>query len=240
MKRIANSIVAVATLSLVITLLTLSCGDQQPSTPPRATEQSSDTFTFFDVDRNSVFSKSLRRELNRVLGDDAIERRNIIDLDINYKGFLKDHFPEFDTINRQLNSPLGERIDHDTVKLMYRYARKKNVPFDYIEIVFSQYSQSPILINIRFKNDDADTLANLEDKYGPPKVIAWDQPNAKALFWRKNQDLLVVSMLPDQIGNPRYHIAIYYAENLKGLIKAEEMENQERRQPQNKSGKTAF
>ncbi len=225
MKRVTNSIVAVA-ITVILTLLTLSCGDQQPSTPPRTTEQISDTFTFFDVGRSSIFSKSLRRELSKVLGDDAIERRNIINLEVNYKGFLKDHFPDLDTINRQLNSPLGERVDHNTVKLMYRYARKKNVPFDYIEIIFSQYSQAPVLINIRFKNDEADTLANIESEYGPPKIIAWDQPNAKSLFWRKDQDLLMVSMIPDQIGIPRYRLAIYYTQNLKELIKAEEIENE--------------
>ncbi len=240
MKRTSNPIVAVATITLILTVLTLSCGDQPESTPPRTTEQSFDTFTFYDVGRNTIFSKSLRRELTRVLGDDAIERRNIIDLEINEKGFLNDHFPDLDTINRQLNSPLGERVDHNTVKLMYRYARKKNVPFDYIEVVFSQYSRTPILINVRFKTDEADTLANLESKYGPPKIIAWDQPNAKSLYWRKNEDLLMVSMVPDQIGIPRYRLAIYYTQNLKELIKAEEIENEKRRQPQTESGKTAF
>jgi hypothetical protein len=240
MKRTINPIVGVATLTAILALLTLSCGDQPTNAPPRTADQTSDTFTFFDVGRNSIFSKNLRRELKKVLGNDAIERRNIIDLEINDNGFLKDHFPDLDTINRQLNSPLGERVDHNTVKLMYRYARKKNVPFDYIEVVFSQYSQTPILINIRFKSDEADTLANLEGKYGPPKTIAWDQPNAKSLVWRKNEDLLIVSMIPDQIGNPRYRLAIYYTQNLKELLKAEKNENEKRRQPKSGSGKTAF
>ena len=240
MKQTANRIVAVATMTVILTLLSLSCGDQPENVPPRTAEQSSDTFTFFDVGRNSIFSKSLRQELKKVLGDDAIEQRNIINLEINYTGFLKDHFPDLDTINRQLNSPLGERIDHNTVKLMYRYARRKNSPFDYIEIVFSQYSYTPILINVRFKNDEAGTLANLESKYGPPDIIDLNQPNARSLSWHKDEDLLMVSVAPDQIGQPRYRLSIYYTQNLKDLVKAEEIEKEKRRQPKNESGKTAF
>jgi len=235
-----HPIITLYAISVAILLMTFACGEQQKSAPAKKTGQSAGTFTFFDVNSQSRFSKSLRRDLKKILGDDAIESRNVIDLEAIYKGFLKNYFPDVDAINRQLNSPLGERIDHNTVKLMYRYARKKNVPFDYIEIVFSKYSDKPLLIKIRFKTDEADTVNNLELKYGPPKSIDLKTPKTKALFWRKDEDLLLVSMVPDQIGIPRYRIAIYYTQNLKELIKTEELENKAKQQQKTKSGRTAF
>jgi hypothetical protein len=221
-------------------ILTLACGEKPGSTPPQPATQAGDTFTFFEVGRTTILNNHLRRELKGVLGDVAIESRNIIDLDVNYRGFLQEHFPDIDAVNRQLNSPIGERVDHNTVKLMYRYARKKNVPFDYIEFVFSEYSKTPVLINIRFKVDEADTLANLKNKYGPPNTITWDQSRAKALYWRKDGDLLMVSLIPDQIGTPRYRISIYYTTNLKNLVAAEQKEDQREQQPRKESGKSAF
>ena len=240
MKRISSSIANGVLLTLLATLLIMACGDQPDSAPPQPATHSKETFTFFDVGRNSELNSGLRRDLKNVLGDVAIESRNIIDLDVNYRGFLKEHFPDIDKLNRQLNSPIGERVDHNTVKLMYRYARKKNVPFDYIEFVFSEYSKTPVLINIRFKIDEADTLANLEKKYGSPQTITWEQPQAKALYWRKDGDLLMVSLVPDQIGVPRYRISIYYTSNLKNLVATEQMEDQRKREPRKESGKTAF
>jgi hypothetical protein len=240
MNPTGKPITAVAVMTILLGLSILACSDRHDSPQPSRATRGSDTFTFFNVGRYSTLSSSLHRELENVLGDAAIESRNLIDLDINYKGFLKDHFPDLDALNRQLNAPLGERVDHNTIKLMYRYARKKNVPFDYIEIVFSKYSNTPVLINIRFKTDEADTVASLQSKYGPPKTITWDLPNAKALYWRKDRDLLMISMVPDQVGIPRYRISIYYSANLKNLIEAEQTEKEKKRQLQKKSGKTAF
>ena len=240
MRRISPYISAVTFIMILAIMLTLSCGEQPSSSPSQTAPQGNDTFTFFDVGRTTILNNHLRRNLKGILGDVAIESRNIIDLDLNYRGFLQEHFPDIDAVNRQLNSPIGERVDHNTVKLMYRYARKKNVPFDYIEFVFSEYSKTPVLINIRFKVDEADTLTNLRNKYGPPNTITWDQSRAKALYWREEDDLLMVSLIPDQIGIPRYRISIYYTTNLKNLVATEQEEDQIRQQPRKESGKTAF
>ena len=110
----------------------------------------SDSFTFFNLSKQSILSKSVRSDLNQKLGRDATEYRSIIDLDINYYGFLQKYFPSLYELNQNLNSPAGERIEHNTVKLMYRYARKENIPFDYVELVFSNYSQHPLLFRINF------------------------------------------------------------------------------------------
>ena len=240
MNRIRPYIGAGTFLMFIAALLTLSCSEQPGTAPSQPATPDGETFTFFEVGRTTILNNHLRRDLKGVLGDVAIESRNIIDLDVNYRGFLKEHFPDIDTVNRQLNSPIGERVDHNTVKLMYRYARKKNVPFDYIEFIFSQYSKTPILINIRFKVDEADTVTNLKNKYGPPNTITWDQSRAKALYWRKDGDLLMVSLIPDQIGIPRYRISIYFTTNLKNLVATEQEADQKRQQPRKESGKTAF
>ena len=125
------------TLSALVMGLTLlmffSCGEKkEPATEQRVQTQS-DSFTFFDLGKNSKLSKSIRSDLRQRLGRDAIEGRGIIDLEINYYGFLEQYFSSLNELNRELNSPAGERIEHNIVKLMFRYARKENLPFDYIE-----------------------------------------------------------------------------------------------------------
>ena len=116
-------------------LFSVSCGDKQETAPPQPAPEHSDSFTFFDIGKNTIITGNVRDRLNKILGDDAIEPRNIIDLEINYKGFLKEYFADIDKLNKKLNSPLGERVEHNTVKLMYRYMQSKNVSFDYVELV---------------------------------------------------------------------------------------------------------
>jgi len=199
-----------------------------------------ESFTFFDLGINSRLNKEVRQQLGDKLGRDAIERRSIIDLEINYSGFLKNYFPGLNELNQRLNFPPGERVDHNTVKLMYRYAQKKNVPFEYVELVFSNYTNAPILFRINFREDDAGIINTLESKYGQPQVIAWKEENGQSMSWMKNSDFLIVSQVPDQFGNPRYQIAIYFVKNLEQLIAAEQKERQEKSLKRNESGKTAF
>jgi len=105
-----------------------------------------------------LWETSVKESLNKTLGDDAIERRNILDLKINYEGFLKEYFADFDNLNKKLNSPLGERVEHNTVKLMYRYMQNKTVSFDYVELVYSEYTRRPVLIKIHLKKNGLNTL----------------------------------------------------------------------------------
>ena len=142
--------------------------------------------------------------------------------------------------SKRLNFPPGERIEHNTVKLMYRYAAKKNVPFDYVELVFSNYTQAPILIKINFREDDAGIINTLESKYGQPQVVSWKEENGQSMYWIKNSDFLIVSQVPDQFGNPRYQIAIYFVKNMEQLIAAEKKDHQKKSLKRTQSGKTAF
>ena len=230
-----------AILIIVLIPVLIACSDSQEpddSTAPAAVVP--ETFTVFDLGVNSRLNKKVRQELGNKLGRDAIERRSIMDLEINYTGFLKQYFPDLNELNQRLNFPPGERIEHNTVKLMYRYATKKNVPFDYVELVFSNYTQAPILFKINFREDDAGIINTLESKYGQPQVVNWKEENGQSMYWIKNSDFLIVSRVPDQFGNPRYQIAIYFVKNLEQLIAAEKKDPQEKSLKRTQSGKTAF
>ena len=227
----------------IITMLILpcvSCGDKKETEPPKPAPEHSDSFTFFDIGKNTIISSKVREGLNKILGDDAIERRNIIDLEINYEGFLKEYFADLDKLNKKLNSPLGERVEHNTVKLMYRYMQNKDVSFDYVELVYSEYTQRPVLIKIHFKRNGLNPIETLKQKYGAPESINWGGETSKSFYWKKNNELLILSIVPDRFGTPRYQIIIYFKSALEKLLKDEQQENENARRERTQSGKTAF
>lgn len=227
-------------LFILFIVLVFSCSDQQEKALPQSTSKSDESFTFFDIGRTTTLTKSVRKSLNTKLGRDAIEYRSIIDLKINYPNFLQQQFPEIHELNQQLNYPPGERIEHNTVKLMYRYAQKENIPFDYVELVFSNYTQNPIVFRIHFKEDDSNIIETLKSKYGEPTSLDWNQENGQSIYWEKNQDYLIVSLVPDQFGQHEHQVVIYFAENLRALIDTERAEKQKREEERAKSGEKAF
>jgi hypothetical protein len=240
-KEIDYKTALYASLIIVLIPILISCSDSRDeagSTAPAALMP--DSFTFFDLGINSRFNKKIRQELGNKLGRDAIEHRSIMDLEINYKGFLKYYFPGLNKLNQNLNFPPGERVEHHTVKLMYRYALKKNVPFDYVELVFSNYTRTPVLFRINFREDEAGIIKTLEAKYGQPQVASWKEENGKSMYWMKNGDYLIVSLVPDQFGNPTYQIVIYFVKNLEQLIATENVEHKVKSLERTQSGERAF
>jgi hypothetical protein len=220
--------------------MALACGDTADRTDRGKTRTGPETFTFFELGRHSRFSEQVRRELSEKLGNDAIEHRSIIDLEINYKGFLDAYLPELDILNRRLNHPPGERVDHDVAKLTYRYARKKNIPFDYIELVFDGRSREPLVFRIRFKEDEAGTIEALQTKYGPPQIETGGADGSQALIWRKERDYLIVSLVPDQFGTPIRHITIVFTENIEALIASHQALQESKSKRNASSEKSAF
>ena len=172
--------------------------------------------------------------------NDAIAKRSLLDLEINYPGFLQEYFPALQALNLQLNPPTRARVDHNILKLMYRYARKKNLPFDYVELIFSNYSQLPLLFKIDFKEDEANVVQTLKTKYGEPRLIDWKDNTGQSMYWRKNKDVLIVSLVPDQFGNPEYQIRIFFVENIQALLKQEMTDKEKQEQRRAKSGQQAF
>lgn len=220
----------------------LTCGDGAETADRSAPRAGPESFTFFDIGRNSVFSDSIRRELAGRLGNDAIERRSIVDLEINYKGFLRDHMPELDALNHQINHPPGERVEHDVVRLMYRYARQRNAPFDYVELIFDGPSRSPLVFRLRFRVDETGTVDSLREKYGAPDTVRWevDNANGESLVWRKERDVLAVSLVPDQFGTPIYHITLYFTQNLESMIASKQVLKDRTLREKSPSSKSAF
>ena len=203
-------------------------------------EQAPKSFTFFGVGANTLFSKILRKELGDKLGSDAIEYRNIIDLEINFKGFLERYFPDLNALNRRLNYPVGERVEHNTIKLMYRYAQKKDLPFHYIELLFSNYTYKPLFIKIASKKDVSEIIDSIQEKYGQPVAIDWQHGNGQSMHWINKRDILIVSIAADRRGDLIYHITIYYVDNMAELSDTEEKERRLREEKRKQAGKAAF
>ncbi len=199
-----------------------------------------ESFTFFDLGPNTRFSDAVRSALSDRLGSDAIAYRSQIDLSVNSPDFIQTYFPALYAMNLQLNYPPRERIEHNTVKLMYRYARKVNVPFTYVEMVFSGYSQRPLYFSVIVSHDGANIVDALRQKYGPPEEIQDLKLPLKASFWRKNNDLLLVSVKSDRYGNPEYHIMIYYVNSLEELLNIEKEEARQREDRVKKASDKVF
>lgn len=217
----------------------LACGDGAQAPAPPASP-GPESFTFFDIGRNSRFSDSLRRELAAKLGNDAVERRSIIDLESNYQDFLAAHLPELEALNRRLNYPPGERVDHEVVKLMYRYARQKNAPFNHVELIFDPHTGAALVFRIRFKADETGLVEALRAKHGPPQAVDWDRENGQSLIWRKEGDVLMVSLVPDAFGGIDHYVTIYFKENLRRWAEFEEAQKNPKSKEKSPAGPTVF
>ncbi len=239
--KLQNKIIFIYTLfSLIFFSILISCGDNRESAETAPATANPESFTFFELGTNTKLTESIRKDLSKKIGHDAIERHSTLDLDTNYAGFIKKYLPKINELNRKLNFPPGERVEHNTVKLMYRYAQRENAPFDYVELVFSEYTKKPLLFKINFQKDETGIVETLKTKYGPPEIIDWKEENGKSMVWRKNMDLLLVSLVPDQFGHHGYQIVIYFVQNLRQLIEIEKNELEKREQQREKTGKTAF
>ncbi|MFZ0611552.1 MAG: hypothetical protein WAM73_04885 [Desulfobacterales bacterium] len=224
--------------AVAVLLLLLSCSTDER--PPDESKGQTEGITFFDVGDKTVFSDALRERLSKNLGPDAIEYRGTIDLEFNEKGFLQRHFPGLDRLNQRLNTPAGERVEHNTVKLVFRYAARENLPFSYVELVFSSATGQPLFIQIRSRKDLADIIQTLEAKYGPPQTI--DQPAVagRHFFWTDRGDVLLVSIVPTWRGDEESRLVIYYVDNLEKLIAAEEKERREKEEERRRAGEKIF
>ena len=83
-------------------------------------------------------------------------------------------------------------------------------------------------------------VASLRAKYGPPDITAEEADNSRLLVWRKERDALVVSLIPDQFGEPVHHVTLYFTENLEGLVVSEQATRERKAKERARSGKSAF
>ena len=124
--KLLNKITFIYTLfSLLFFSILISCGDNQESGKTIPVTAKPESFTFFELGTNTQLTEQIRQQLGDKLGNEAIERRGILNLNTIYEGFIEKNLPQINELNRKINFPPGERFEHNTVKLMYRYPRTR-------------------------------------------------------------------------------------------------------------------
>ena len=197
-------------------------------------------FTFFDVDRATVLDRSLRKKLADTLGSDAIAHATPIDLTIVGPHFLRDHLPVLDTLNQRLNPAMGGRREHDTTRLTYHRAERHNMPFRYIELVFSNRNGRPLYFIINPTEDFADSIATLASKYGPPRIIPTENGDAPVRIWEQAGDILVGTSFTRRNGRLAQELRIYFVDNLNQLVASEDQALKQQESNTRKAGERAF
>lgn len=224
-------------LWMPVILLTGGCGgDDAPvgELPPAS------GFTFFGLGADSPYNKQVRNRLSEALGSDAVGTRTPMDLSVNYPGFLKDHFPKLGALNHRLRDEAGARVEHHTIQLTYRYARRKNRPFTYVELLFSGYTRTPLYFRIKANKEGSDIIETFRQKYGQPRGIDWSAQGGSSLVWQEENDFLITSETTDRFGDPAYLIVIYFIDNIERLVETERLDSERREEEQKQAGKTAF
>ena len=218
-------------------LFIAGCDDKKPAAiaPP-----SGASFTFLELGADTIYSKSIREKLKNSLGSDAVDTRTLINLEVNYPGFIEENFQPLHRFNQLLNDAGGARVEHDTIKLMYRYPQKKSRLFKSVELLFSGQSKKPLFFNIVARKEGSGILETMHEKYGDSEEIKWSRQPGQSYFWQNNMDFLIVSRVLDRFGDPEYRIAIYYGTNIDELIKSEQRRVQQREDKRKKAGQTAF
>lgn len=235
-------ITAVIAGFLLLILISIGLLKGRDETTQRASSEPPGTadrgFAFLDLHADSVLTEKVRSRLAETLGSEAVERRTVLDLEVQFPGFLEKYFPDLNELNRRLNFEGGRRvrIEHNTVKLVYRYS----TPFDYVELFFSGFTRKPLLFRIRAKGEGSDYLAAIQQKYGQPKVIRWEDGKGRSLLWHLHRDALIFSIFSDQYGDPRFEIMICHVENIEALLATEKKEAERRKTEEERSGRPIF
>lgn len=224
-------------LSLLVWMIFLSCGKEAGAPDASAVPES---FTFFEIGANTRLTDRLRADLQSKLGNAAISGRNVLNLEIHYNNFLREHFPELEILNRRLNGTAGMRIEHDTMTLMYRHMSRLITPFEFVELIFDELTRKPLVIRIRSGREDADILETLKRPYGNPRTIVWAEGNSHAYYWEKNNDVLILSITPNPVGKPVYEISMVYVNSIEALLKREREGQKEERKEEESAVKDAF
>ena len=239
-KKIAIAVTIAAVLVLILFVALVDFGKKTEITATHSAQTSPEGFTFFNLGVDSELTDNIRDELRIKLGSDAVEKWTTLDLGINYKGFVQNHFQTLDQLNQRLNFPPGERVEHNIINLRYRYAQRKQVPFKSVELIFSNYTQKPLLFKISSKKEGSFIIDTIRTKHGEPKTINWEQDEGRSLYWEKDKSILVISISKDRYGDPEYHTVIYFVPNIEALLSKEEKVSRQREEEIKKKGKTAF
>jgi hypothetical protein len=244
-SRQRNLIFALLAIGLVVLTITIGIALTRPQRDiPRedAADKTpaSEGFTFFDLNRTTVLTRSLRATLSQTLGADAIAHKNPIDLTVVDREFFRTQLPELHELNQVLNPPLRARREHDTTRLTYHRAQLRQMPFRYVELVFSKHSGLPLYFVINPSEDFETGIATLKSKYGQPQSITIDPQTPPVLIWEKAGDILVATTFPRRSGRTSQELRIYFIDNLKGFVEREAQARREQNQGTREAGKRAF
>lgn len=219
-------------------ILLNNCSNDKASEPISSLNTTG--FTFFDLGADSLLSSQIRKHLENRLGSEAISHRTTIDLSIHSPGFLETYFPHLNQINKKLNWPPRDRVEHNITKLMYRYVNAKNLPFKYVELFFSNYNGEPLFFRIHAGSDGAPMIDTLKRKYGSSQQIIWSQNKGETLYWKDKKDILTASSAKDRYGRSEYLFCIFYTANLEKVIEKEKIEQKAKEEKIQNAGDTAF
>ena len=222
----------------ILACVSFGCGNDDSKIPsqPKVIRG----FSFFDLGADSRYSKMVRRTLGKKLGSDAVSHRNVLDLTIYSDAFFKKYFPQLWRLNLQLNWPEGQRIEHNTTELMYRYARLKETPFTKVTLFFSDDTGKPLFFRISAGPDADAVVETIKKKYGSPEQFEWQNKDGRTFFWKDGKDFFIVSSTKDRQGNPEYLFCIYYVNNLEEMLAAERARQRSEKEKIREAGESAF
>jgi hypothetical protein len=230
---------ALRAAALAMALL-VGCGHPEESGDGFNESGAADGFTFLGIGHDTRLSDELRATLVNRLGSEAVEPSALVDLTVKHPAFLSTHLPELDLLNQALNSPPGSRVEHNVTRLTYRYARRRDLPFAFVELLFDNASARPLLMRIKATAEGAYLLETLEARHGRPKRLpAGDGADAPGL-WRREGEVLLFVPVRDRQGRSEYHILIYFSANLQALATAEANARQSRQQSLQRRAGSAF
>ncbi len=204
------------TVILIAGLIILTgCGKEGAQSSPPAAGRA-ESFTFFNLGRNTVIDDTIRGRLEGELGAVAVERRGILDLASDGRRLLAEHLPVLDRLNRRLNKDYRERVEHDVLKLVYRYPGRTSPAFETVRLVFDTGSGHPLHFEITANQAGAEIIEVLKGKYGPAQQI--EDVTGPILHWEKQGDRLVVLPRRNRLGQPEYLIRIYFVANIETVL----------------------
>lgn len=215
-----------------------TAGSNREVSPPSS--DLPETFTFFDLDPGTELTKTLRGHLRDLFGRGAVETRTTIDLTMAGIENFADHFPGLQALHDSFNYLPRQRVEHDTVQLTYHYARKQNIPFDRIRLVFSGNRLTPLFFSLYSKRDGADFIDTIEKKHGAPRTIGAENSANRTLYWERDDALLIISITRNRIGFNEYNFGIYYLDNLTALADTERTAREAAEREKEKTGELAF
>lgn len=212
-----------------------------PASPPDPGAKELKGFAFFGVGRQTRFSPALAEKLENRLGDAVREKWGIADLEILHKGFLARHFPDLHALHQRLNASVERRLEKSTFRLSFRHIPARSASlFEYAELLFSNYSQQPLMFKMEAGKAGADIPDILKQQYGRPQRFQWKARPGRSLYWRYQADILILSVYPDRFDQPQYQIALYFVDNLNALARQLSRERQEGQKSRQKAMEDLF